>query len=224
MPKNEDNSQTSVTDTNTKSNSPQITQPTPNAQKNAKNINDTNDAKEGENDNNFTENEKVKRTNNIPPIDVWTSTQDATQQIIRYRLPRFSCNFSKIFPKTNEIRNRLIDLLNESKINFNTYTPADEKMQNVLLKGTEISDKKDIEEALNKNGIEPHKIQRFETGYMRKEGIQSNIWQIVLLPNTDIKSIFSIKYVAEWSVKWQLMRKPTIVQCKRCQRLNLNHV
>lgn len=124
-----------MTYTNTKLNSPQITQPTPNAQKNAKNINDTNDAKEGENDNNFTENEKVKRTNNIPPIDVWTSTQDATQQIIRYRLPRFSCNFSKInkskmriFPKTNEIRNRLIDLLNESKINFNTYTPADEKM------------------------------------------------------------------------------------------------
>lgn len=55
---------------------------------------------------------------------------------------------------------------------------------------------------------------------MRKSGIQSNIWQIVLLPKTDINTIFNIKYVAEWSVKWQIMRKPAIVQCERCQRLN----
>lgn len=55
---------------------------------------------------------------------------------------------------------------------------------------------------------------------MRKNHLKSKLWQIVLKPNTDLKQIFDIKYVAEWSVKWELMRKPSIVQCKRCQRLN----
>lgn len=175
----------------------------------------------------FTENEKRKRTNNITPVDVWTATQDATQQIIRNQLPPFSCTFSKInktkmrvFAKTNDIRSKLISLLKERNINFNTYTPTDEKMQNVLLKGTEIDNVDVIEEALSKNGIQPHKIQRFETGYMRKMKMKSNIWQIILLPKTDLKSVQEIKYVAEWSVKWEIMRKPAIIQCKRCQRLN----
>lgn len=226
--KNATNTQTNEPNATNKQSSPaQSSTTTRNEHTDAEKSSGSSNESEHGNDNNFTENEKIKRTNNIPPIDVWTSTQDATQQIIRYRLPQYSCTFSKInktkmrvFPKSLAIRKRLIELLNESKINFNTYTPADEKMQNILLKGTEISDERVISDALNKNGIEPYKIQRFETGYMRKSGIQSNIWQIVLLPKTDVKSIFNIKYVAEWSVKWQVMRKPTIVQCKRCQRLN----
>lgn len=229
-PKNNDatNTNKNATNTNSKPNTPQSSPKTPNKPTSAKKTVKTPNMRERDNEQSqFAENDKVKRTSNIPPIDVWTSTQSATQQIIRYRLPNYSCTFSKInktkmrvFPKSIEARNRLIDLLNESKINFNTYTPADEKMQNVLLKGTEINEESVIRDALSKNGIQPHKIQRFETGFMRKSGIQSNIWQIVLLPKTDINTIFNIKYVAEWSVKWQIMRKPAIVQCKRCQRLN----
>lgn len=53
---------------------------------------------------------------------------------------------------------------------------------------------------------------------MRKNGIQSNIWQIVLLPLTDVTAVMNIKYIAEWSVKWELMKKPQVTQCRRCQR------
>lgn len=175
----------------------------------------------------FNENEKRKRSNNIPPVDIWTKTQNATQQIIRSQLPNFSCTFSiinktkmRVFPKTSDIRSKLLSLLDERFIEYNTYTPLDQKMQNVLLKGTEIDNEDIIREALEKNNIQPHKIRRFETGYMRKNNLTSNIWQIVLKPNTDLKLIFNIKYVAEWSVKWELMRKRAIIQCKRCQRLN----
>lgn len=192
--------------------------------------NENNTDDENENDNNsteFDENEKRKISNNIPPVDIWTETQQATQATIRHNLPNYSCTFSivnktktRVLPKSNEIRTKLINLLKEREIEFNTYTPADEKMQNVLLKGTEIDDEEVIIETLKMHGIIPHKIQRFQTGYMRKNKIKSNIWQIVPKPKTDTKIIFNIKYVAEWSVKWQMMRKPTVIQCKRRQRLN----
>lgn len=93
-------------------------------------------------------------------------------------------------------------------------------MQNILLKGTEIHDMQTIKEALEKVGIQPHNIQTFETGYMRQNNIQSNIWQITLQPKTDTNTILNIRYIAEWSVKWELMKKPLITQCRRCERFN----
>lgn len=175
----------------------------------------------------FGENDKINRTNKTPPIDVWTENQLATQLLVARSLPQHSCVFMKInktkmriLPRNAEIRTQVIKFLDTRKVKYNTYTPADEKMQNILLKGTEIDSSDVIEEALKRNGISPHRIQRLETGYMRKNRIKSNIWQIVLLPKTDIQEVMKIRYVAEWSVKWELMRKPPITQCRRCQRFN----
>lgn len=123
-------------------------------------------------------------------------------------------------PKTAEIRNQLLQLLTDRNIEYNTYTPSDSKMQNILLKGTEISDVTIIKHTLEKNGIQPHNIQKFETGYMRKNNITSNIWQITLQPKTDTNTILNIRYIEQWSVKWELMKKQLITQCRRCQRFN----
>lgn len=170
-------------------------------------------------------NEKIKRSSKIPPVDVWTQNQQATQQLIRMQMPQHSCVFTKvnkskmrIIANSIDIRLKLIELLKQREIAFNTYTPTSEKMINVLLKGTEVDDKSTIELTLKENGIQPHKINRFSTGYMRKNAIQSNIWQIVLLPHTDVTAVMNIKYIAEWSVKWELMKKPQVTQCRRCQR------
>lgn len=53
---------------------------------------------------------------------------------------------------------------------------------------------------------------------MRKNRIKSNIWQITLQPKTDTNRLTSIRYIAEWSVKWEIHRKRELIQCKRCQR------
>lgn len=42
----------------------------------------------------------------------------------------------------------------------------------------------------------------------------------MLQPKTDIQQVLKIRYVAEWSVKWEIMRKPPITQCRKCQRFN----
>lgn len=175
----------------------------------------------------FQENERVQRNAKIPPIDIWTANQEATQTLIRNQMPTYSCIFNKInktkmrvIPKTADVRTKLLNLLTQKQIEYNTYTPTDNKMQNVLLKGTEIHDKHIIKEALTKVGIQAHNIQKFETGYMRQNNINSNIWQITLQPKTDTNTIINIRYIAEWSVKWEMMKKPPITQCRRCQRFN----
>lgn len=175
----------------------------------------------------FNENDRVQRTSKIPPIDIWTGNQQATQTLIRHHMPNYSCIFNKInktkmrvTTKTVEIRKKLIELLQNRKIQYNTYTPSDDRMQNILLKGTDIDNEDIIIQALGKNGIQPHNIRKFETGFMRKNNIISNVWQITLQPKTDTSTIFKIRYIAEWTVKWELMRKPAITQCRRCQRFN----
>lgn len=175
----------------------------------------------------FNENEGVQRSSKIPPIDIWTENQQATQILIRHHMPKYSCIFNKInktkmrvTTKTPEIRLQLIELLQDRKIQYNTYTPSDDRMQNILLKGTDIENEEIISQTLEKNGIQPYSIRKFETGYMRKNKITSNIWQITLQPKTDTNTVLGIRYIAEWSVKWEVMRKPTITQCRRCQRFN----
>lgn len=55
------------------------------------------------------------------------------------------------------------------------------------------------------------------TGYMRKNNIKSNLWLIVLQPNTDTSELFKIKSIDHAIVKFDFLRKPKVIQCKRCQ-------
>lgn len=83
----------------------------------------------------------TKRTNKIPPIDVWSDDPASVQKRIEEALPKFACVFSKInkskfrvFPRTSEMRDKVIEFLSDRGYNFNTYTPADEKYINILIK------------------------------------------------------------------------------------------
>lgn len=173
----------------------------------------------------YNESDKVKRTNKIPPIVVWTENRNATQNAIKEHIPKHSCVFNqinkskfRIVPKDNTIREKVIEFLKTRGYHFNTYTPTNEKMISILLKGSEISDSELISDAIQKVGITPHKIQRYTTGFMRKNNIISDIWQIILLPGTDTKLLLGIKYIDSWSVRWEFMHKRSVLQCKRCQR------
>lgn len=169
----------------------------------------------------------IKRTNKVPPIDIWTVNRAEIQRIINSALPPDSCLFSRInntkfrvFPRDVSVRTSLIELLEERKYDFNTYTPSDEKMINVIIRGLEhIEDEQVILDELAENGFVPHKVQKYITGYMRHNKIGSNLWRVTLLPNTDTSQLFQIKAIDHAIIKWEFLKKPKIVQCKRCQRL-----
>lgn len=169
-----------------------------------------------------------KRTNKLPPIDVWTENRADIQREIQNIVPNNSCLYSRInnmkfrvIPSDDKTRTMVIDFLNKKKYNFNTYTPSDSKMINVLLKGLDhIDDVNVIKNELAEKGFEPYQIKKHITGYMRKNNSSSNLWLIVLQPNTDTKELFKIKAIDHAIVKFEFMRKPKVIQCRRCQRFN----
>lgn len=171
---------------------------------------------------------KIKRSNKIPPIDIWTENRAEIQRIIQNNFPQNSCIFGRInngkfriFPKSSEVRDKLLTFIKKRSYQFNTYTASDSKMINIIVKGLDhIDDQTIIEEELSERGIVPYKITKFITGYMRKNNVKSNLWLIVLHPNTETKALFEIKVIDQAIVKFEYLKKPKIIQCKRCQRFN----
>lgn len=172
--------------------------------------------------------QQAKRSPRIPPVDIWTHDRANIQKAIQSNLPKDSCLFGRVnngkfrvFPKDAATRADLIKFIEGKNIGYNTYTPSAEKMINVLIKGLDhIDDANVIEEELANKGFTPHKIQKHVTGYMRKNNIKSSLWHIVLLPNTDTKELFGIKVIDNAIVKFEFLRKPKVIQCRRCQRFN----
>lgn len=177
-------------------------------------------------DNTNTQN-TIKRSNKEPPIDIWTSNRSEIQRVIQQRIPSNSCLFGRVnngkfrvFPADNKTRVILINFLSKRKYQFNTYTPTDEKIINVVIKGLDHIDDPDIiKENLAAEGFVPHKVQKHITGYMRKNQVKSNLWHVILQPNTDTKALFGIKVIENAIVKFEFLKKTSIIQCKRCQRL-----
>lgn len=94
-------------------------------------------------------------------------------------------------------------------------------MINIIIKGLDhVDDPSTIEIELERNGIVPYKTEKFTTGYMRKNKVKSNLWHLILQPNTDTKSLFAIRIIDQAIVKFEFLRKPKVIQCKRCQRFN----
>lgn len=169
-----------------------------------------------------------KRSSKIPPVDIWCGNRSEIQNAIQSAIPSNSCLYQRInnnkfrvLPMDIETRQKVIDFAKEQNIEYNTYTPSEEKMINVLIKGLDhIEDQNVIVDALAEKGFVPHKIQKHVTGYMRKNNIKSNLWLIVLQPNTDTKELFKIKSIESAIIKFEFLRKPKVIQCKRCQRFN----
>lgn len=94
-------------------------------------------------------------------------------------------------------------------------------MINILIKGLDhIEDAEVIKNELAAKGFEPYQIKKHVTGYMRKNNAKSNLWLIVLQPNTDTRELFKIRAIDHAIVKFEFLRKPTVIQCRRCQRFN----
>lgn len=168
-----------------------------------------------------------KRSNKIPPIDIWNENRAEIQRLIQTKFPQNSCIFGRInnrkfrvFPCDSETRRNVIDFLTKRKYDFNTYTPSDEKMINVIIKGLDhIDDPEMVKHNLAAKGFVPYKVQKHTTGYMRKNNVKSNLWHIVLQPNTDTNALFKVRVIENAVVKFEFLKKPKVIQCKRCQRL-----
>lgn len=169
----------------------------------------------------------TKRNKKIPPVDIWSENTKAIQKRLNETFPKGSLIFWRInkskfrvFAKCLEMREKLIEYLSTRGIHFNTYKQKEEKLINILIKNSDIDDAELIRSELSSIGIEPHTIKRYQTGHMRKNNVESKIWHLLLHPNTDTQALFEKRNIGAHIVKYEHMKKPTITQCKRCQRFN----
>lgn len=176
----------------------------------------------------YKQNDKIKRNDLIPPIVIWNENIAATQTLIKQNITKNGCIFEsinktkvRVIPKDIKIREQIINFLKERQYTFNTYTPADKKMTSILLKGCETNEEEIIQETLNENDIIPYKIKKFTTGHMRANNIESNIWQIILKPETDVNQILKIRYVDHWSVKWEFIKNVQWFNAKNANDLTI---
>lgn len=128
----------------------------------------------------------VKRSHKLPAVDIWTSNRADIQKEIQNIVPASKCLYSRVnntkfrvLPCDAATRDIVIKYLKEKKYEYNTYTPNESKMINVLIKGLDhIEEPEVIRTELAEKGFEPYQIKKHITGYMRQNGNKSNLWLI----------------------------------------------
>lgn len=131
----------------------------------------------------------------------------------------------RIFPKDAIIKDKIVRLFSDNKIEFNSYTEKNEKQQSFIVRGLnhgeESTNVSHICRSLAEVGIlSAIDCSRFLTGHMKRVGESNNtvLYRFTLPPNTDLSSLTQIKLINGFRVTIEKMRKSVIIQCHRCQR------
>lgn len=174
---------------------------------------------------------KMKRDKNIPPIVVYDDNQKRMSERIsnknickknEYYYVRVNKNKYRIFVKTLDQYDKLLNLLKENNIKYHTYTPLERKNIHILFKRVaSCYDANDIAEFLkNDYGLTPIHITKFQTKQMMENNIHSTMWHASFEPKTDKKRIFEVKSIGnQYGIIVEELKNNGITQCRRCWRL-----
>lgn len=114
-------------------------------------------------------------------------------------------------------------ILEEEKREYFTFTPKEEKVKSLILKGLDTDD--DPEEILrclknseNEN-IEFISVKRFKTKHSIKNNYETALFIVQCTYNTKLSEIYKIRVVENRIIKWEKIIKNNIIsQCTKCQR------
>ncbi|KAK2578867.1 hypothetical protein KPH14_001275 [Odynerus spinipes] len=166
----------------------------------------------------------------VPPINFFGLDPKIIISIIEENLNITSFHIKKIneskysiFIQKLEDYKKVKNSLIENKIKFYTYTPRNEKVQTLLLKGLHSSCEPNeiLAELKNSedNDLKFVKVSRFETTYSRKVNKLLPIYLVQISAESSAAKLRNIKYINYQVVGWERLQKKQITQCIRCQRL-----
>lgn len=131
----------------------------------------------------------------------------------------------KIFPKNVQVKGRIIKLLADKGLEFNTFAEKNEKRSSFIVRGLNYgSDNQNISfinRALLEVGLKgPVEISRFYSGYMKRnyDSDQTALYRIIVGNSDNIAALTGIKVINGFRVVIEKMRKSAVIQCRRCQR------
>lgn len=171
---------------------------------------------------------KAKKFKPPPIIIVNENIIVLKNELIERGYKNFS--FKKISEKKQLLRLEKMDeyriikqMLKQKNSNFFTYTPKEEKMITLILKGLNTNDDpiqiKNELDNLNVEKVEFVKVERFSTKFSIKNNKTLAVFLVQVTANSEISNVFKIKQINYQMIKWERLIRNEILQCKKCQRL-----
>lgn len=110
----------------------------------------------------------------------------------------------------------LKDFLKDRKIEFNSFTPREERKNLLVLKGIHSTFTAiEVEDELKIEGLPVIKVTPFKS--RNKNKIHNN-FVVELSKNCEVNEVFTKTLIMNQRVHWEKLQSTDIVQCRKCQR------
>lgn len=132
----------------------------------------------------------------------------------------------RIYPKDSVTKQKIVTLLQNAGIEFNTFAEKNGKQHSFILRGLnyggDTATISNIGSTLNSIDIPSTNIiqvARFFTGHMKRNYTddQVKLYRFTLKAESNITGLSQIKSINGFRVVIEKMRKSTIIQCRRCR-------
>lgn len=140
-----------------------------------------------------------------------------------FYIKKISAQKYAIYMNNLENYNKTKLALENIQANYYSYTPEEEKVKTLVLKG--LHEKENCDDILENLQINKPtkvnfvKVTRLITKQSQKLNKTLPIYLVQIAPNSILKEIYNIKHLNNQVITWEKLNKNEILQCKRCQRL-----
>lgn len=141
-------------------------------------------------------------------------------QMSENKMPRITCE--------NEVAKEVvITHLKENGIEFNSFNNSASRKKSFIIRGLIVNDTDEaidlIRDAVTEMGLTGnYEIGRFETSYQRfhPSNDRLSLYRVTVGASTDDSLLLNMRTIGYSRVRVERMKKSTVVQCHRCQRLH----
>lgn len=125
----------------------------------------------------------------------------------------------RINPVNEDIHGRVKDVLKLGRIPFVTFTPKAIQKNAFIMRGLPSNsiDEAGLLRVFTNNGYNMISCKPFQTGYSKKNGTTTNLWQIIGDKDLTLEKLGDIKFVLNAAVKFENQKRKGAIQCKNCQ-------
>lgn len=170
----------------------------------------------------------TKKSPRPPPIHTYDTNVNQLSSLFvannitkgTFSIRDYNDKSSTIHAKEKAVFDNIKQLLQDSKIQFFTYTQRDNKPKSLIIKGiTGIFTEDYILEEINEHVNDKNKVKKVSKYHYSKKYPQRYFYLVQIQNGSPTKDITNIKQLAYQDIKWDQLRKKKIFQCKNCQRI-----
>lgn len=133
---------------------------------------------------------------------------------------RSNKEYVNITSLTLKVYNNIKIILDNNKLKYYTYTPRENKIKTLILKGiTADYSKNDVLSHINNRKLLDTHVTSIARIPFDKTDPNRIFFLIQLAPESKTVTLTRLKYLFNQPVKWERLRKKEVIQCRRCQRV-----